>query len=151
MAHMLGAFFGKAADVKALFDCLSIASSEYYHDYLNKWDVIYIDFSRLPRDCTRYEQNIVRIQNGINEDLADAYPLLMVDLNGAVWDNLQLIFEKTKTRFVFIMDEWDAIFHKDFADEDDKKSYLEFLRNLLKGQIYVELAYMTGVLPIEKY
>lgn len=49
------------------------------------------------------------------------------------------------------MDEWDAIFHKDFITETDKKSYLEFLRNLLKGQAYVELAYMTGVLPIAKY
>lgn len=35
--------------------------------------------------------------------------------------------------------------------EDDKQSYLDFLTGLLKGQPYVELAYMTGVLPIAKY
>lgn len=29
--------------------------------------------------------------------------------------------------------------------------YLAFLKNLLKDQIYVELTYMTGVLPIAKY
>lgn len=34
---------------------------------------------------------------------------------------------------------------------DDRKNYLAFLRDLLKGQAYVELAYMTGVLPIAKY
>lgn len=49
------------------------------------------------------------------------------------------------------MDEWDAIFHKPFTTEEDKQKYLEFLKNLLKGQAYVELAYMTGVLPIAKY
>lgn len=38
------------------------------------------------------------------------------------------------------MDEWDAIFHKSFIPEDDIEKYLEFLRNLLKGQVYVDLA-----------
>ena len=28
---------------------------------------------------------------------------------------------------------------------------MEFLRNLLKDQFYVALAYMTGVLPIKRY
>ena len=49
------------------------------------------------------------------------------------------------------MDEWDSIFYKDFMQEKDKKAYLEFLKGLLKDQPYVELAYMTGVLPIAKY
>ncbi|MDE7311950.1 MAG: ATP-binding protein [Eubacterium sp.] len=151
MANMLGAFFGKAADAESLFGCLKIAGCACYRAYLNQWDVISIDFSRLPRDCKSYESYIERIQNGINQDLAEAYPQYMLSIEGAVWDNLQLIFEKTRTRFIFIIDEWDAIFHKDFIDEENKKSYLEFLRDMLKGQAYVQLAYMTGILPIAKY
>lgn len=151
MANMVGAFFGKAADGKALFDGLKIAASGYYQEYLNKWDVLYIDLSRLPRDCKNYEQYIERIQDGINSDLIETYPEQRLDMKGAVWDNLQSVFEKTKTRFIFVIDEWDAIFYKSFITEDDKKSYLEFLRDLLKGQGYVKLAYMTGVLPIAKY
>ena len=151
MAHMVGAFFGRAAETKILFDGLKIAGSEYYQEYLNKWDVIYIDFSRLPRNCKSYEQYIERIQDGINEDLIEAYPKQKLDITSAVWDNLLSVFEKTKTRFIFVIDEWDAIFHKSFITEDNKKSYLEFLRDLLKGQAYVKLAYMTGVLPIAKY
>lgn len=151
MANMVAAFFGRAADGKDIFERLKIAEYEYYREYLNQYDVIYIDFSRLPRDCKCYEQYISRIQNGINHDLMAAYPEQKLDENGAVWDSFQAVFEQKKNRFVFVMDEWDAIFHKSFITDADKKSYLEFLRDLLKGQAYVEFAYMTGVLPIAKY
>lgn len=151
MANMLGAFFEKSVDGSTVFDHLRIARFDNYSAHLNKHDVIYIDFSRLPKDCRNYESYIQRIQDGINHDLAAAFPELKLDNNYAVWDNLQIVFEKTQCRFIFIMDEWDAIFHKDFITEDDRKNYLEFLRDLLKGQAYVELAYMTGILPIAKY
>lgn len=49
------------------------------------------------------------------------------------------------------MDEWDAVFHMSFVTEKDRENYLLFLKLLLKGQSYVELAYMTGVLPVAKY
>ena len=49
------------------------------------------------------------------------------------------------------MDEWDAIFHMSFVTQEDQEAYLLFLKSLLKGKAYVELAYMTGVLPIAKY
>ena len=35
--------------------------------------------------------------------------------------------------------------------EEARRKYLLFLKALLKGKVYVELAYMTGVLPIAKY
>lgn len=35
--------------------------------------------------------------------------------------------------------------------EELQKQYLDFLRNLLKDQTYVALAYMTGILPVKKY
>lgn len=151
MAHMIGAFFGKAAKAEQVFDNLEIAQSPYYHQHLNQYDVIFIDFSKMPRDCRHYSQYIQRIQNGINRDLINAYPELELGMDWAVWDNLQMVFERTGCRFIFVMDEWDAIFHSNFITESDKKHYLGFLRDMLKGQAYVEFAYMTGVLPIAKY
>ena len=74
MAHMIGAFFGKAAKAEQVFDNLEIAQSPYYHQHLNQYDVIFIDFSKMPRDCRHYSQYIQRIQNGINRDLINAYP-----------------------------------------------------------------------------
>lgn len=151
MANMLGAFFGRVTDGKDIFDKLEIAKWKDYREYLHNYDVIYIDFSRLPENCDSYDKYICRISDGIKKDLLQEYPDLSIDLSKPVWDNLQIVFEQNKTKFIFVMDEWDAIFHKGFVLEADKKSYLEFLRDLLKGQGYVELAYMTGVLPIAKY
>lgn len=154
IANMIAAFFGKAADGKEVFDGLKIADSGYYGEYLNQWNVISIDFSRLPKSCKDYEQYIERIQDGLNRDLLETYsdfPEQRLSMQNAVWDNLQAVFEKTKTRFIFVLDEWDALFHMDFASEGNKKDFLCFLRSLLKGQAYVEFAYMTGVLPIAKY
>lgn len=151
MANMIGAFFGKAADGRAIFDDLEIAQCGDYHKHLNSYDVIYIDFSRMPENCVSFDAYISRISSGLKEDLIREYPNAGLDLNKAVWDNLQAVFEQERNKFIFVMDEWDAIFHKSFITENDKKSYLEFLRNLLKGQAYVELAYMTGILPIAKY
>ena len=38
-----------------------------------------------------------------------------------------------------------------FVKEEDKKAYLLFLKSLLKGKVYAEFVYMTGILPIAKY
>lgn len=49
------------------------------------------------------------------------------------------------------MDEWDAVFHMPYITCEDQRSYLRFLRSLLKSKEYVALSYMTGILPIAKY
>lgn len=161
----------KAADSSALFDGLKIAKAKNQSDrhchhnkdqknpektldyaaHLNQYHIIYIDFSEVPRNCTNYGQYIDRIQNGINKDLSEAYPDLQIPVNGTTWDILSEIFQKTGSRFLFIMDEWDAPFHMPYITENDQKAYLLFLKALLKDKAYTELVYMTGILPIAKY
>lgn len=150
-ANMLGAFLGKAFDSEGLFRDLAVSRCENYRKHLNQHHVIFIDFRRVSRNCGSYEQYIDRIQEGINLDLAEAYPEFKLDCTDAVWDNFGTIFEKTGERFVFVMDEWDAVFHMDFISGEKQQAYLLFLKNLLKDQVYVEFTYMTGVLPIAKY
>lgn len=50
-----------------------------------------------------------------------------------------------------MIDEWDCIFRIYKDNTAAQKEYLDFLRDLLKGQPYVALVYMTGILPIKKY
>lgn len=151
MANMIGSFLGKAADAESLFHDLAIMQNPKYALHLNKYNILFIDFSRMPRDSNNYALYIDRIQNGINLDLKEAYPQAELDMSGAVWDNLLNVFQCTGDKFIFIIDEWDAIFHKSFITPAEQEKYLEFLKNLLKGQVYVEFAYMTGILPIAKY
>ena len=151
MANMVGAFLGKTSDGGGLFHNFAIAQTENYKKHLSQHNVIFIDFSRVPRNCSSYEQYINRIQDGINQDLKETYPEVKIDVSGAVWDNLLNVFEKTKETFVFVIDEWDAVFHMPFISKDRQQDYLAFLKSLLKDQAYAELTYMTGVLPIAKY
>ena len=151
MANMLGAFFGRVWDASQIFDHLKIADSPEYHQYLNQYDIIYIDFSRLPENCTSYRQYIDRIITGLKNDLAEAYPEYQTDSIYALWDILSQISEQTDRQFVFIMDEWDAVFHLPFITEKEKAEYILFLKTLLKDQDYTALAYITGILPISKY
>ena len=64
---------------------------------------------------------------------------------------LEDVYNEKNEKFIFIIDEWDCIFriHKD--EVSSQKEYLDFFRDLLKGQPYVALVYMTGILPIKKY
>ncbi|MCD8074493.1 MAG: AAA family ATPase [Lachnospiraceae bacterium] len=50
-----------------------------------------------------------------------------------------------------MFDEWDYVFHKDYFTESDRGKYTAFLEDMTKGRAYVEMAYLTGVLPIKKY
>lgn len=152
MANMIAAFFGKAYDSSDIFDRLSISESSLYHEHLNKHDVIYIDFSKVPKECNTYAEYIKRIHSGLKNDLLIEYPELSFGDKTDLGDMLSYIFETNEyKKFIFVFDEWDAVFHMSFMTEKDKNEYLLFIKSLLKDREYVELAYMTGVLPIAKY
>lgn len=152
MANMVGAFFNKGIDSSKLFSSLKIAGKPGYWEHLNQHHVIYIDFSKLPRNCSSYEQYINRIEKRLSADLIREFPDAEISDDDAIWDMLENIFNECGSpKFIFVLDEWDSIFHKDFVSENDKKNFIEFLSNLLKGNAYVSLTYMTRILPIAKY
>lgn len=152
MANMIGAFFNKGIDSSDLFSSMNIAQAEGYHTHLNQHNVIYIDFSKLPKNCQTYEQYINRIELLMIKDLMKEYPVADIEPDDAVWDAFEKVFsEYNAEKFIFVLDEWDFIFHREFVTDDDKKRYLAFLNNLLKDHAYVSLTYMTGILPISKY
>lgn len=143
---MLAAYYTTGYDNQNLYKGLKIENRESFQEHLNKHHVVYIDFSRLPDQCDSFNDYITWINNRLKNDMLEAY-----GVNEDQSDAIQDIFNKTNEKFIFILDEWDSIFYKDFMSKQDKKVYLEFLKGLLKDQPYVELAFMTGVLPIAKY
>ena len=152
MANMIAAYFGKGADSHKEFDTLKVSRYPWYKEHLNQHNVIRIVFNEMPRDCASYEPYIDRIQDLLIDDLTIAYPNARIRESDAVWDALTKVHEYCGgEKFIFILDEWDYIYHQDFATNKEKESFTKFLSNLLKDKAYVELAYMTGILPIAKY
>jgi len=72
MASMLGAFFSKARDAKELFDTMDISHSPFYEKHLNKYNVIYMDFSGTG-GFDDYGRYISEIQAMLREDLRGEY------------------------------------------------------------------------------
>ncbi len=60
----------------------------------------------------------------------------------------------TGSKFIIIIDEWDALFRETKDDLELQKEYIQLLRGLFKSSQtskMIEVAYMTGILPIKKY
>ncbi len=142
----LGANYTLGYDAQSLFKGLKIEKSGSFQEHLNKHHVIYIDFSRMPKMCKSYEMYLNHIHYRLMNEICEVF-----SLNANNYDTLDEALCDTNEKFIFLLDEWDSIFYEDFMSENDKKNYLKFLKGLLKDQPYVELAFMTGVLPIAKY
>lgn len=151
MANMISSFFQKTSDSSDVFDSLTISQVDDYRRYKNQYNVIRIDFSKMPRNCDSYTQYIERIEALLIEDVKEAFPQVKINEADAVGDILESVFVQCGEKFIFVLDEWDFIFHRDFINEIDKEKYVAFLSNLLKDRPYVVLSYMTGILPIAKY
>lgn len=152
MANMIASFFSKGRNAEDIFHTLKIYREKDCQKYMNQYTVIHITFNDLPRKCNSYEQYIDRIEGLLIEDLKKEYPDLSINEQYALWDILLGIHaDKQEEKFIFVLDEWDFILHQKFVTEEDKTSYLLFLRNLLKDRPYISLVYMTGILPIAKY
>lgn len=146
LINMLGAYYSKVADSSQIFDNLKISQANGYREHLNKYNVISISFNEIPDNLKTYDQYINNITNQVKKEVISEFNLTDIEES----DSLKRVLQKSKQQFIFLLDEWDYIFNNNLFEESQDK-FLEFLRNLLKDESYVELCYMTGVLPIKKY
>lgn len=152
MANMIASYFGKGIDSHEEFDTLRVSQYPWYKKHLNQHNVIHIVFNEMPDEATNYTQYIKRIKKGLIADLRKVYPDAEIEKDDAIWDALIKVHEYCDgEKFIFVLDEWDYIYHQKFVTDNDKDDFTKFLSNLLKDKAYVEMAYMTGILPIAKY
>jgi len=150
-AMMLASYYSKSADCKDIFDKLQISKDTSYLKYLNKCNVVYITFNQLPSPKCTYEEFINGYTNDLVKDLREVFSNIKIEDAKPLSKVFTQVYNQTGESFVFILDEWDYIFNNNLFSENDRKSFLKFLEDLLKDKSYVDLAYMTGVLPIAKY
>lgn len=69
IANMIASFLGKRKSENGLFESLNISQNKEYIKYKNQYDVIFIDFSKMPRECHSYREYIDRIEENLIRDL----------------------------------------------------------------------------------
>ncbi len=147
---MLAAYYSRGCDSRELFMGYKIEETESFHEHLNKYDVIFLNMQQFliekrGRDVIEY------LEQEVLEELLENYGNLLTKPVVGMAAMLRKIYAKTKKKFIFLIDEWDCVMRERQESEEMQKQYLDFLRNLLKDQSYVALAYMTGILPVKKY
>lgn len=153
-ANMLNAYYDKSCDSHELFDGLNIASDTSYEQHLNKYLVLKLDITKF---TTKYKTNyniVSLIQKDIIEELHTEFPNISIGERDDLMDVLIKIYEQTKERFIFIIDEWDAVLREYEDNKQAENDYVNLLRRLFKGDdsnIIFAGVYMTGILPIKKY
>ena len=147
---MLTAYYSKGCDSSDLFDHLKIAEKEGYREHLNQHNVIHLNMQQFLSSCNNVEDLVKDVSSEIGMEIQDEIGIEWKE-NGNITRTLAKAQLKNEKGFIFVIDEWDCIFREYQKDTEAQKKYLDYLRNLLKDQPYVELAYMTGILPIRKY
>ena len=107
-AKMLNAYYDQSCDSHSLFADLKIASDKTFEQHLNKYPVIFLDLSDF---VTRYkDENIIKQMDvKLKEDINKTYTNVPLSDGDDLMDYLTRIADTTAQRFIFIIDEWDAI------------------------------------------
>lgn len=147
---MLAAYYSRSCDSRELFAGLKIERDPSFGEYLNRYDVIFLNMQQFLLGAKKQEVTDY-LEQEVLEELLEEYGAFIKQPNKGLAEALRRIFAKTGKKFIFLIDEWDCIMRERQESEEFQKQYLDFLRNLLKDQPYVALAYMTGILPVKKY
>ena len=152
-ANMLAAYYSKGADSEKMFSGLAISRSIDFKKHLNQYDVIHIDIQWFLANCNDANKVVAFITKSVLDELRDLYPEVLTQDTGTIPDALSRVKERTGQKFVVIIDEWDVIIRDGSMTEAIQDEYLNFLRGMFKGvepTKYIQLAYLTGILPIKK-
>ncbi len=154
-AKMLCAYYDCSCDSHALFDDKEIARTQGYLTHLNQYHVINLDITGFISDAAEMDLPFSKVPNmiadAVYKELAESYP----ELEGkSLKDAMIGYVEKSGRKFVFIIDEWDAMIREAKQDAAVQRKYLNFLRGWFKNSSFtpkaVAAALLTGILPIKK-
>ena len=148
-AGMIDAYYSLGSDSEKLFEDTKIAQNPDYKKYMNRYNVIHLDISTF---WDSYKENITeKIVEYIYKDFKHVFGNEL-NYEDSLSYNLMMIYQKTKTPFVVIIDEWDCVI-RNSENKELVHQYLQFLHSLFKSEeskAFLALAYITGILPIKK-
>ncbi len=148
--EMLAAYYSCGCDSRELFAGFKIAQHKDFEKHLNQYDVIYLNMQQFLIEADA--GNVIKyLEQEVLRELRKVYGQYLDREQIRFAAALREIFVETGRQFIFLIDEWDCVMRERQESEAMQKQYLDFLRDLLKDQPYVALAYVTGILPVKKY
>ena len=152
-ANMLAAYYSKGCDSEQMFSSLNIGECADFKKHLNKYDVIHIDIQWFLSNCKKISDVVMLIEQSVLNELKKIYPGILPEDITNLPDGLSRIRNASGQKFVVIIDEWDVLIRDEAAYKSVQEEYINFLQGMFKGiepTKYIQLAYLTGILPIKK-
>lgn len=115
--------------------------------------MIHIDVQWFLINCEDADNVVPYITRVVLDELREVYPEILRQEVVSLPDALSLVKDKTGRKFIIIIDEWDVLIRDESANKKVQDEYIRFLRGMFKGTEptkYIQLAYLTGILPIKK-
>ena len=148
---MLTAYYSKGCNSEEMFSRLEISQAKDFRKHLNQYDVIHWDIQWCMGPANGPEKVVSYISEKTISELKEYYPDVLLAENHSLAETLARINTVTGRKFIVIIDEWDVLIRDEATKEDIQNEYIRFLRGIFKGTEptkYIQLAYLTGILPI---
>ena len=152
-ANMLTAYYSKGCDSEEMFAPLAIGKKNDFRKHLNRYDVIHIDIQWFLSNVNKLDYIVEYITDTVLAELRECYPEIITTGVVTLPDALSRIKNATGQKFIVIIDEWDVLIRDEAANIRVQNEYISFLQGMFKGTEptkYIQLAYLTGILPIKK-
>lgn len=152
-ANMLTAYYSRGCNSEEMFAGLEIGKSADFKKHLNQYDVIHLDIQWCIEPAGGPERVVSYISEKTIAELAEYYPGVLKEKTESLPEVLSRINGATGKKFIVIIDEWDVLIRDKDVNKRVQEEYINFLRAMFKGTEptkYIQLAYLTGILPIKK-
>lgn len=155
--NMVCAYYDRKAHARVLFEDSRLAACDgensknqkcAWDEYLGSFNCIKVVMTDFIKRDRPVRDSLELLSRRVLRDLSREYPDTEYDANDLVY-SMNQFYHDSGIPFVIVIDEWDAVFRIRKSDKDGQTEYLDFLRDWLKDQSCVSLAYMTGILPIK--
>ena len=149
---LMVAYFSKGCDSRKMFSELKIAQSPCFEENLNKFNVIAIDLGAIYNAAEDRDEVLKNLKAYLLKDFRKEFPNVDFDDQVSAAEMIRQAYDETKTQFIIIIDEYDT-FIRERQSETLIGEYRSFLNSLFKNNELspaIALAYLTGILPIER-
>lgn len=149
-ANMICAYYDRTVR-RELFQNLKISSEKDGMLFQGRFNVLRINMQEFLSRNRNIGEMLASLRQSVMWDLRKEYPDILLFDDQDMIRSMADIYEATHIPYVIVIDEWDCIFREYPHDTSTQRAYLDFLRDWMKDNPYIALAYMTGILPIKKY